>query len=283
MRYYTPRSCEEAVAILASGPHDVLAGGTDYYPALRDRPATRDLIDISRIDELRTIRRQGDGWRLGAATTWSDVARTNLPPLFHGLQAAAREVGALQVQNAGTIAGNICNASPAADGVPPLLTLDAEVEIASCEGRRTVPLSAFITGVRRTVLRPGELVTAILVPHRDAASAFLKLGARRYLVISIAMVAVLLEPDGSGRVAQARIAVGACSAVARRIEALESELAGQPMNGEILASVVELRHLCLLSPIDDVRADRAYRLEAAAELIRRALRAALATAGERAA
>ncbi|MCF3642676.1 FAD binding domain-containing protein [Rhizobium sp. TRM95111] len=280
MQYFAPRSRDEALQILASERVRIVAGGTDVYPALRDRPATDSYLDISRVPEFRGISTTADGWHFGAATTWTDVASANLPACFHGLQAAAREVGSVQIQNTGTIAGNICNASPAADGIPPLLSLEADVEVCSLDGTRTVPLNAFVTGVRRVELRPGEMVTAIRIRKQAGRSAFLKLGARRYLVISIAMVAVIVEADADGRVVRARIAVGACSPVACRLPELEAALIGLPALPEVLASAMSGRHLAPLSPIDDVRADAAYRIDAAGELIRRALCAATAETRE---
>lgn len=177
----------------------------------------------------------------------------------------------MQIQNRATLAGNLCNASPAADGVPPLLTLDASVELASAEGVRTLPLSEFILGNRKTARRPDELMTAILVPKPayPARSAFLKLGARKYLVISITMVAGLLEVK-DGRVAAARIAVGACSAVAQRLPALEAALVGQTA-GPGLAGLAAEEHLAGLAPIDDIRADAGYRQDAALVLVKRCL------------
>ena len=193
------------------------------------------------------------------------------PPLFDGLKRAARDVGGRQIQNAGTVAGNLCNASPAADGVPPLLVLDAEVEIASRRGVRRIALGAFITGNRRTVLAPDELMVAIHVPRpqRPATSAFVKLGARRYLVISIAMAAATLEIE-AGRIVTARVAVGACSAVARRLPALERELAGAPVDRALIERV-QSAHLAPLAPIDDVRGSAAYRQDAVLTLLRRLL------------
>ncbi len=214
--YLRPHHLEEALAALAR-PHTVLAGGTDFYPARVGRAIDEDVLDIGGIAALRGIMVDDSGWRLGATTTWSELIEADLPPLFDGLKQAAREIGGRQIQNAGTLAGNLCNASPAADGVPCLLTLDAEVEIAGPAGRRVLPLRQFITGTRRTALAPDELTVAIHVPRprHQARGAFLKLGARRYLVISIAMAAAVLE-TGDGRVASARIAVGACSPVAER-------------------------------------------------------------------
>jgi CO/xanthine dehydrogenase FAD-binding subunit len=269
--YLRPHRLEEALSALQQ-PFTVLAGGTDFYPARVGRTIDEDVLDIGAIADLRGIAATSAGWRLGATATWGEVIAADLPPLFDGLKQAARDVGGRQIQNAGTIAGNLCNASPAADGVPPLLALDAEVEIANRSGTRKVPLAAFITGNRRTVLRPGELVVAIHVPTtaHDARSAFLKLGARRYLVISIAMAAVTLEISG-GRVARARVAVGSCSAVAQRLPALEAALAGVPVDGS-LGSQVEPAHLAPLTPLDDIRGSARYRADVALTLLQRLLR-----------
>ena len=147
------------------------------------------------------------GLRIAACTTWSEIRDAALPPACDALRAAAAEVGGRQIQNAGTIGGNLCNASPAADGVPPLLALDAAVELASAAGTRRLPLAAFLLGPRRTDRRPGEILTAVLLPEAALAgrSVFLKLGARRHLVISIAMVAVRLDVAGRpGRRRRAR-------------------------------------------------------------------------------
>jgi CO/xanthine dehydrogenase FAD-binding subunit len=266
--YLRPRRLEEALSALAR-PHSVLAGGTDFYPARVGRAIDEDVLDIGGIDILRGITAGDRGWRLGATTTWSELIEADLPPLFDGLKQAAREVGGRQIQNAGTLAGNLCNASPAADGVPCLLALDAEIEIAGPAGRR-LPLRQFISGVRRTALGPGELVVAIHVPRprHEARSAFLKLGARRYLVISIAMAAATLEIV-DGRVAAARVAVGACSPVAERLPALEAALAGAPRDR--LADRVDAAQLAPLTPIDDVRGSSSYRRDVAVTLLRRLL------------
>jgi CO/xanthine dehydrogenase FAD-binding subunit len=268
--YLRPRRLEDALTALAR-PHVVLAGGTDFYPARVGRAIDEDVLDIGGIAVLRGISADAAGWRLGATTTWSELLETHLPPLFDGLKQAAREVGGRQIQNAGTLAGNLCNASPAADGVPCLLALDAEIEIAGPAGRRLLPLRQFITGVRRTALTQDELVVAIHVPRpgNQARSAFLKLGTRRYLVISIAMAAATLE-IADGRVAAARIAVGACSPVAERLTDLEAALAGAPLDAR-LADRVEVAHLAPLSPIDDVRGSAAYRSNATVTVLRRLL------------
>ncbi len=268
--YLRPSSLDEALAALGR-PFTVLAGGTDFYPARVGRAIDDNVLDIGGIEALRGIAPEASGWRLGATTTWSQLVEADLPPLFDGLKQAAREVGGRQIQNAGTIAGNLCNASPAADGVPPLLALDAEIEIANVAGRRRLPLKAFILGNRRTALAPGDLVIALHVPkpRHSARSAFLKLGARRYLVISIAMAAATLEV-AEGRVSAARIAVGSCSAVAQRLPDLETALAGAALDKK-LADRVAPEHLAPLAPIDDVRGSVAYRHDAAVTLLRRLL------------
>src|ERR1700728_760716 len=204
--YLKPKSLHEAVTVLAASGGQILSGGTDFYPGLGERLPKGDLVDISALAEIRGITIGKDWIRIGGLTTWTDVIRTSLPPSFDGLKAAAREVGSIQIQNRGTVAGNLCNASPAADGVPPLLALDAEIELASSLETRRMALDVFVNGARSTLLAPDEVMTAILtpLPASTTRSAFFKLGARRYLVISISMVAAVVLPDADGRVAEAR-------------------------------------------------------------------------------
>ena len=158
-----------------------------------------------------------------------------------------------------------------ADDEGPDQPADAEVELASLDGVRRLPLEAFVLGNRRTARRPDELLTAVHLPAAalDGTGRFLKLGARRYLVISIVMVAGTLSRAGDGSVAAARLAVGACSAAAVRLHALERDLVGRPV-GDMPATVSDA-HLAGLAPIDDVRADAGYRRAATAVLVRRCL------------
>jgi len=272
--YLKPKTLDEAVSILSSEDGQILAGGTDFYPALGERLPQGRVVDITALREIRGISIEAEWIRIGGLTTWSEVIRTPLPRCFDALKAAAREVGSVQIQNRGTVAGNLCNASPAADGVPPLLALDAEVELASAAGKRRLVLAEFVVGNRKTQRRADEILAAVLVPRRleNAASAFLKLGARRYLVISISMVAAVLQADGAGRVNEARVAVGSCSARAQRLVQLERDLVGVQMT-EGIGSVVKEEHLSALSPIDDVRATAEYRRDASLTLVRRTLEA----------
>jgi CO/xanthine dehydrogenase FAD-binding subunit len=272
--YFRPDTLDEAVHVLASSGGQVLAGGTDFFPSLGDRPVTGAVVDISRLNELKGVVTESEYIRIGGLTTWSELVRAPLPRCLDGLKSAAREIGGIQIQNRGTVAGNLCNASPAADSVPPLITLDAEVELTSQAGTRRIPLADFIVGNRKTLRRPGEILSQIFVPRtlEHAASTFLKLGARRYLVISIVMVAVILPKDSRGRVSEARVSVGSCSAVARRLTQLEHALRGAPAADD-LGSLATATHLKNLSPIGDVRATAAYRQDAALHLVQRALNA----------
>jgi CO/xanthine dehydrogenase FAD-binding subunit len=281
--YLRPRDLREALGALAAGsaegrPWVIVAGATDHYPARVGRVADEDVLDVSGLDELRDITETADGWRIGARATWTDLIEAPLPPLFDGIREAARTIGGRQIQNRATIAGNVCNASPAADGMPNLLALDASVELWSAAGNRTLRVAQFVIGNRRTRRRPDELVVGFRVPRsaevagtvRRTRSTFLKLGSRAYLVISIAMVAAVVDEDEHGRIARARIAVGACSEVARRLPGLEDALVGQPLRAGI-GDIVASGYLAGLSPIDDVRGSAGYRRHAALVLVRRAL------------
>jgi CO/xanthine dehydrogenase FAD-binding subunit len=280
VHYAKPGSVDEALALMSEGRWRVLAGGTDFYPTLGARPFAEDVLDINGLCGLRGISDTPSHLVIGARTTWTDIVHAALPPALDALKQAAREVGSVQIQNTGTVAGNLCNASPAADGVPALMVLDAEVEIASVAGKRFEPLETFIRGNRRTGLEPNELMTAVRLPKPSlvGASSFFKLGARRYLVISIAMAAVRLAVGEDGTVTDAAIAVGACSAVARRLRGLERSLIGSDVRSVLVDP--DDRHFDDLTPIDDVRGSAEYRRHAAREIVSRALAAAAAGAGQ---
>jgi CO/xanthine dehydrogenase FAD-binding subunit len=275
--YLRPTSLDEALAALAERPWTLLAGGTDVYPAAVGRPITDDVLDVTGLPSLRGITTAAGVVRIPALATWTDVVRAELPPAFDGLKAAARSIGGVQIQNRGTLAGNLCNASPAADGLPNLMALDARVELSSTAGRREVPVGEFVVGNRRTVRRPDELVTAILVPAPTPTtrSTFLKLGTRAYLVIAIASVAAVLDVGADGNVASARIVVGACSEVPARVVAAEARLVGRSASPS-LAAEIDAADLAVLTPIDDVRGTAAYRRDVTGTLVRRAVSELLA-------
>ncbi|RLP27831.1 xanthine dehydrogenase family protein subunit M [Mesorhizobium sp. YM1C-6-2] len=279
IRYAKPSTLDEALALLGEARWKILAGGTDFYPALGNRPLSDNVLDINGLDELRGVSETASHVVIGARTTWTDLIRHPLPAAFDALKQAAREVGSVQIQNVASVAGNLCNASPAADGAPALLVLDAEVELRSRAGSRMLPLQDFILGNRRTAIEPGEIVTAIRIPKASIAgsSSFQKLGARRYLVISIAMAAARMVIGTDGRIERAVIAVGACSAVAQRLPELEAALVGSRPGREAEQAVAAVL-FAELSPIDDVRGSADYRRGAAREIVLRALRGALGEA-----
>ncbi len=263
-----PANLAEAIALLSTAPYLMLAGATDLYPG----PAANlsgKVMDVLGIEGLSGITHSGDGVRIGAGTSWSAIAEADLAPCFAALQQAALQVGGRQIQNAGTIGGNLCNASPAADGVPPLLVLNTTVELASPRGLRHLPLAAFLLGPRRTAKAADEIMVALHIPPDAMAgrSIFAKLGARSHLVISIASVAVKIVTNGQ-IVTDCAIAVGACAGKPLRLGAIEAALLGHPIAG--LAARIDPAQLSAsLAPISDIRATDSYRQSAALELVKR--------------
>ncbi len=276
--YHRPQALSEVLPLLGRPGLRLLAGGTDFFPARADQAIDEDVLDLSAVAGFGRISRATEGAqvfvRLGAMVTWSQVltAPQLQGPAFQALRQAAREIGARQIQNRGTLVGNLCNASPAADGVPCLMALGARVEIASARGIRLLPVEAFVLGPRRTALAPDEVVCGLLLPQQErACSLFLKMGTRRYLVISIAMLAAQWTRAASTAPGSpwtsCRVSVGACSAVAVRLTPFEQwACAGMPAarRDEVFKAC-----LALLSPIDDVRADRVYRLNLVTQLLSR--------------
>jgi CO/xanthine dehydrogenase FAD-binding subunit len=273
--FLRPKSIAEAVDALEQGKVLVLAGGTDLFPALGNQPFDGTILDVSSVPELLGITQSGETISIGGAATWSAIAKADLPRCFTALKQAAGKIGSIQIQNRGTIAGNLCNASPAADGIPPLLVLDAEVVLQSTLGTRSLPLHEFVVGRRQTQRRANELVTSITVPAgmSQAYSVFKKLGTRQYLVISIAMVAVSLrisDSEAGSSILDARVALGSCGPRALRLRSLEDALRGAIAVVGI-SHLVQRDHLVEFSPIDDVRASASYRLDAALILVQDAL------------
>ncbi len=262
--YARPSDLTKALALAGLG-YRVLAGGTDLYPNAGWGLAG-DVVDVTSVPELQGIS-AGDGLRIGACTTWSQIAEASLPAALDALQQAARQVGGRQVQNAGTIGGNICNASPAADGIPPLLALSAEVELAGENGARRMPLEHCLIGPRKLAIAPGEILVAVHIPAfaLQGRSAFVKLGARSHLVISIAMAALRVVTL-NGQITHASAAVGSCGPTARRLRAFEAALTGQSLDAlDIHPELIRTA----LAPIDDIRATAAYRTQATVTLLRR--------------
>ena len=270
MAVFSPSNLNEALTILREPELMVVAGGTDYFPALKQRKKHHKILNLFNVREMNKVTSESGGLRIGASVTWSEIIKLQLPAAFNALKVAARQVGSIQIQNAATLAGNLCNASPAADGIPPLLILDAEIEMQSAErGKRQMPLCEFLQGIRSTARRKDELVTSIYVPRppTDLISSFSKLGSRSHLVISVCMTATGLVLDNNNCIIDLRVAVGACSPVAQRLHTLEREVIGSHRD---TVSIMR-HHLSPLSPIDDFRGTAAFRLEAVREQIHRLL------------
>lgn len=268
--YHRPKELSTALNLLAAGDLRIAAGCTDLFPATDHKTLQGAVLDITGIPELRGISKaENGGIRIGATTTWADVINAPLPPAFDGLKCAAREVGARQIQNQATIAGNLCNASPAADGVPPLLTLDARVEVQSASGLREMALEDFILRPRKVDLKTSELVTAVIIPQSaiQGCAHFQKLGARDYLVISIAMTAARMVVE-DGIVTDAALSVGSCGPVAVRLKAIETRIIGRPLD---ISLITDADVAAAIAPIDDMRADASYRASSAAEMMRRTI------------
>jgi len=272
-------SIAEALDRLHANPGHarLIAGGTDLLIELErgQRPGLDTLIDISRIPALNTISLTNGVIRLGALVTHNQIVGSPLMQRYAlPLAQACWEVGAPQIRNRGTLAGNVITGSPANDTITPLWALGASVTLTSLTGERSVPLSAFYTGVRRTVLRPDEMLTAIHVPALTDAQhgIFLKLGLRKAQAISVVNVAAIITfaPDNQ-TVLAASITLGCVAPTIVRLPEAEAALIGKLLTPESIADAAQLA-AGSIQPIDDIRSPAAYRLQMAEVLVRRALR-----------
>ncbi len=262
--FFLPANLDEALQIKAASGADVrfIAGGTDIIIDLdRGRQPHCSLIDISRLNELHFIRSEERGIRLGGGITHAEILQSSeIRSEANILAQAAVEVGAPQIRNRSTLSGNIVTASPAADTVPPLVALNAIVELESLRGRRELPLTEFITGFRQVGLAADEIVRSILIPKAqgERRGAFLKLGLRNAQAISVISVAANLEFDETSRVSKAAIALGSVAATVIRVPEAEQLLLGQPLTDELI-SAAAVAAMNAATPISDVRGGAAYR------------------------
>jgi carbon-monoxide dehydrogenase medium subunit len=274
--YHEPTSIAEAVELAARFGDEArfLAGGTDLLVQIqRGRIAPRHVIGLGRVPGLTGVRTNGRVV-LGGGVTHRTIERAPaLAGALRGLVEGAEVIGGHQIRNVGTVAGNIVNASPAADLVPVLLALDADVTLVGTRGERTLPLERFLLGPGHTDRRADELLTAMTMPVLPAASAtaFLKAGRRKAMEISVACVAVRLTLDAAReRCLVARVALGAVAPTTVRAHAAERALDGQPLTAEVLRRAGALAAEAAL-PISDVRASAEFRRHLVSVLVPRAL------------
>jgi xanthine dehydrogenase small subunit len=266
------RSLDEALGELASSgaPLQILAGATDLMVEFRTgRTHASRVLDIWSLDELRGLREEPAGLRIGALETCAALQRSPLVrERFDVLAAACEEVGAEQIQARATLGGNLGTASPAADLTPVLLALDARVQLASRRGRRELALDDFLVDYRRTARRPDELIESIFVPWRpvDERRAFRKVGTRRAQSISKLVVALAVRCSGA-QILDVRAAAGAVAPKTIRLRALERELVGQPRSREVCRRAARAAALHDAAPIDDVRSTASYRRHALARAL----------------
>ncbi len=273
---------EDALRFLSERPDaKVVAGGTDLVVQMRMgklKPAA--VADIRGIRELRGIRDSGDYLEIGALTTIEEVRESSLvkrfaPPLWE----AAQEFATWQIRNMGTVGGNLCNASPAADTAPPLIVLDAKVRTANPGGGRTMHLEEFFKGPGETVLERGELLTHILIPKPgdSAGYSFQRLGRRTAHILSIVSAAAAVGVE-DGRISWVRVALGSVAPTPVRARSVEGELIGKAPRSETIRSASE-KVLNDIKPISDVRASAEYRRAMSIVLVRRVLEKAVRRAG----
>lgn len=272
----TPGTLSEALTMLSEQrPHArPIAGGTNIVVGMR-HGAYRDgvLVDISRLKALRGIRLEDGYLVLGAGTTLATVLESPLVA-EHGspLHQCARVFANPLVRNRATVAGNLVDASPAADTGPALLVLDAQVDLQGPRGSRRVPLSEFLVGPNQTTIRPGELVVSLRwpVPPARSAGAFRKIGLRKGSVCSVVSAAVMVQLDDKGICQSARIALGAVAPAPIRVPAAEKLLLGRDLQADLIAHAGELAWEAA-KPISDLRGSADYRRRAVAVLVRRSL------------
>ncbi len=271
--YYRPDKINEALDSLSREKLTIAAGCTDLLPSTQQDNLGDNILDISGIKSLKNVDFENGFRRIGSGVTWTDIVENNnLPKCYDMLKECSLEIGSRQIQNLGTIGGNLCNASPAADGVPCLLSLDASIELLSVNGKRVLKLEDFIKGSRKTELKNNEILSAILIPKEAEIgySSFLKLGARKYLVISIAMIACKLNLE-KDIISDIAISVGSCSAVAKRIKSLENMLIGKSIKDELSTLILNFNYEEYLSPINDIRGTNSYRLKVSKVLVKNAI------------
>lgn len=273
MRFLRPHTVGEALRLCRREPEAIpLAGGTDFMVAWNTGELNhRTVLDLSALDAWRRIRPLRDGWSIGALVTHRQLQdHADLRRAFPLLAAAARTVGGLQIQNRGTLGGNIANASPAGDSFPPLAIYEARVHTVSPRGRRSYAFDEIFTGVKTTCLAQGELITSVAIPlvrPRPTRKVFRKVGTRAAQAISKTVAAGLLWLRKDGTVRELRFALGSMAATVRRLSAAENYVAGRKLTRGVIDHACQLLDADV-SPIDDLRSTREYRLHVSRNILR---------------
>jgi carbon-monoxide dehydrogenase medium subunit len=277
--YHNPKSVQELVETLNGlQSYALLAGGTDLLVKMKEkllRPMPQAIVDMNRIEGLQEIEEQDGCLRIGALVSHNTAIESSLIKNKAGILAeAASQVGSPQIRNMGTIVGNICNASPAADTVPALLVLDGTAEVYGPGGRQDIPLTELFQGPGRTSLAAGQFISQIKVRQIQTGegAAFLKIGKRKALAIAVINCAVWLKIT-QGAIEAVRIAMGSVAPTSIRLYAVEQWLVGKPANEEVFAQA-GLMAAQMLKPIDDVRSTARYRTGVARVIVYRSLAAA---------
>jgi xanthine dehydrogenase FAD-binding subunit len=271
MTVLRPGTVAAALAAYARTPAALpFAGGTDLMVAWNlGELNNRVVLDLSRLLEWTRIGRTKSVLSIGALATHTALQRHDRVRRHFGLLAAAcATIGGVQIQNRGTIGGNIANASPAADTFPALAVYDARVVLASAAGHRVLPLLEVFSGPKRTTLRPGELIEAVELPFpgRPERQLFRKVGTRAAQAISKTVLAALIWLGDDGTVEEARLALGSMAPTVRRLTQVERCLAGRPLSPAVAREAATLV-AADVAPIDDIRSTAAYRLAASQRLV----------------
>jgi len=284
-RYEAPTKVEEAVRLLAADSEArVLAGGTDLLVQMRlGRPAPSAFVDIKRIPELCRLEIDANGLRVGAGVPAVEIyANETIRQLWPGVAEATDLIGSTQIQGRATLSGNLCNASPAADTVPALVAVDAQVKIAGPSGERTIPVEGFTTGPGKNVLAPGELVVEFIIPAPAprTADAYLRLIPRTEMDIAVVGAGVCVSLAEDGTISSARVALGAVAPTVVRVPDAEAALVGNRPTDDVLERAAAAAS-AIANPIDDKRGTIAYRKQVSGVLTKRATKIACQRAGER--
>jgi len=281
-KYIAPKTVEEAIELLSKYGEEakVLAGGTDLLVRMKQgvlRP--KYLISINKIKELNYIEDRGDHVAIGAATKLRTIEKSSLvKELFTALYEAIESMAGVQIRNMGTLGGNLCNASPAADTAPPLLVFDAEVVLAGPNGRRVVPITEFFTGPGRTVMARNELLVEVRIPKpvKPTGSAFIKI-ARVAMDLAKVNIAVALRMN-DGVVEDAKVALGSVAPTPMRAYKTEEFLKGKELTEDVMweaAKIVRTE----VKPITDIRSTAEYRREVSGVILVDALKKAMERLG----